>query len=68
MPLLIDGYNLLHAAGLARRRYGPGGLEKARGSLLGFLAASLGNETSQTTVVFDAAAPPPGAEIGRAHV
>ena len=32
MPLpyhLIDGYNLLHAAGLAREKYGPGDLERA---------------------------------------
>lgn len=61
MPLLIDGYNLLHAAGLARRRYGPGGLEKARRSLLAFLAGSLGAEASEATVVFDAASPPAGA-------
>jgi predicted RNA-binding protein with PIN domain len=61
MAILIDGYNLLHAAGLGRARYGPGGLEKARRALLGALAASLGTEREHTTVVFDAAGAPPGA-------
>jgi predicted RNA-binding protein with PIN domain len=32
--LLIDGYNLLHAAGLVRRRYGPGGFQRVRDQLL----------------------------------
>ncbi len=32
--LLIDGYNLLHAAGLGRARYGPGDLQRARQALL----------------------------------
>ena len=31
---LFDGYNLLHAAGLARANYGPGDLERARTALL----------------------------------
>ncbi len=55
MSLLIDGYNLLHAAGLIGRRLGPGGLERARGALLGLLAASLTpEEAARTIVVFDA--------------
>lgn len=55
MSLLIDGYNLLHAAGLMGRRLGPGGLERARAALLGFLAASLTpEELARTIVVFDA--------------
>ncbi len=55
MALLIDGYNLLHAAGLMGRRLGPGGLERARSALLSFLAASLTpEEIARTIVVFDA--------------
>jgi len=55
--LLIDGYNLLHAAGLGRRRFGRGGLELARTKLLQKLAADLADEVCRdTVVVFDAAA------------
>jgi len=54
---LIDGYNLMHAAGLMKTRFGPGGLEKARRGLVGILAASLGAEAANTTVVFDARVP-----------
>lgn len=55
MSLLIDGYNLLHAAGLMGRRLGPGGLERARAGLLSLLAASLTpEEIPRTIVVFDA--------------
>lgn len=57
---IIDGYNLLHAAGLARRRYGPGQLERCRARLLDFLATHLTDpELERTTVVFDAADAPP---------
>lgn len=60
MALLIDGYNLLHAAGLLGRRLGPGGLERARGALLSFLASSLTpEEAARTVVVFDAGASAP---------
>lgn len=55
MRILIDGYNLMHAAGLMKLRFGPGGLEKARRALLGLLAGSLGEDAGHTTVVFDAA-------------
>lgn len=58
MHYLIDGYNLMHAAGLMRTRFGPGGLEKARRALLGVLAGSLGEDAANTTVVFDAANDP----------
>jgi uncharacterized protein len=59
--LIIDGYNLLHAAGLARRRYGPGQLERCRAQLLAYLANHLTDaERERATVVFDAAAAPPG--------
>lgn len=66
MPLpyhLIDGYNLLHAAGLARASYGPGDLGRARTALLLRVAEGLDDpERERTTVVFDAADPPPDAE------
>lgn len=58
--LLIDGYNLMHAAGLARRRYGPRQLERSRLQLLRHLARHLtAAERERTTIVFDAAAAPP---------
>lgn len=54
--LLIDGYNLLHAAGLARTRYGPGDFERVRNRLLRLLAFRLdADERARTTIVFDAA-------------
>jgi len=53
--LIIDGYNLMHAAGMARRRYGPGGLEKSRNWLLNHLASHLTEaQRGRTTIVFDA--------------
>jgi hypothetical protein len=59
--LIIDGYNLLHAAGLARRRYGPRQLERCRAQLLAYLAKHLTRaERERATVVFDAAGAPPG--------
>lgn len=63
MPfLIIDGYNLMHAAGMARARYGPGELEKRRMRFLKFLSDRLSPEqTGRTTVVFDAADAPAGA-------
>jgi hypothetical protein len=72
MSILIDGYNLMHAAGLMKPRFGPGGLEKARRALLGILAASLGKDAERTTVVFDARPPShsvgePGQSLGSAH-
>jgi hypothetical protein len=56
MRILIDGYNLMHASGLMPARLGPGGLEKARRTLLGLLAGSLGQSARTATVVFDAQA------------
>ena len=59
--LLVDGYNLMHAAGMARLRYGPGELERCRGRFLRFLRRHLtAYESSRTTVVFDAADAPLG--------
>src|SRR5688572_18723775 len=59
---LIDGYNLLHAAGLARETYGSGDLERARFALLVRVADGLDDaQRGRTSVVFDAADPPPDA-------
>lgn len=59
--LIIDGYNLLHAAGLARASYAPGDLQRQRHQLLVRLAKSLSTEECQRcTVVFDAIEAPTG--------
>lgn len=61
MPLMIDGYNLLHASGVLPSRAGPATLERARAALLGFLANALDERERKTTViVFDASNAPPG--------
>lgn len=61
MALLIDGYNLMHAAAFVGRGHGPGGLERSRQALLDFVAESLDEKQRRaTTVVFDAAQAPPG--------
>ncbi len=61
MPLLIDGYNLLHATGIVGRGSGPGGLERSRLALLNFLAHALDPaDLPHTTVVFDAHDAPSG--------
>lgn len=58
--LIIDGYNLMHAAGLARARYGPGDLARRRHRLLQRLKTILSEQQRRrTTVVFDAWEPPP---------
>jgi uncharacterized protein len=60
MALLIDGYNLLHAAGIFPAS-GPPTLERARVALLDFLIERLpAKDVSRTTIVFDAAQAPPG--------
>jgi uncharacterized protein len=52
---IIDGYNLMHAWGLARRHYGPGDLQRSRERFLNQLAQRLTDaERMRTTVVFDA--------------
>lgn len=65
MPLtyhLVDGYNLLHAAGLARATYGPDDYERVRFALLVKIAEGLDDASrARTTVVFDAFDPPAGA-------
>jgi hypothetical protein len=58
--LIIDGYNLMHAVGLARRTYAPGQLQRCRTQLLRLLASHLaGPERERTTIVFDAGEAPP---------
>jgi hypothetical protein len=59
--LIIDGYNLMHAAGLARARYGPGDLQRQRHRLLVRLTSALtAEERIRCTVVFDAIEAPSG--------
>jgi uncharacterized protein len=54
MALLIDGYNLVHVAGILGQGVGPGSLQRARLALLNFLAESLEpGDLARTTVVFD---------------
>jgi len=61
MPLLIDGYNLLHATDIFGEGSGPGSFQRSREALLAFLARSLNDaERPHTTVVFDAAEAPAG--------
>ena len=56
---IIDGYNLMHAVGLARKKYGPGGLERCRTQFLRYLLSRINpDELERTTVVFDAADAP----------
>ena len=60
--LLIDGYNVLFAAGLARKQYGPGQFEACRRRLLQGRADRIGEEQRlRTTIVFDAQEAPSGA-------
>jgi predicted RNA-binding protein with PIN domain len=58
MPLIIDGYNLLHVTGVSGKR---GDLQGSREALLRLLAATIdAKQRPQTTIVFDAADAPPG--------
>lgn len=58
--VLIDGYNLLHAAGLAKARYAPGELQRRRAKMLQKLVELVDPAAlSRTTVVFDARRDPP---------
>jgi uncharacterized protein len=59
--LLVDGYNLMHAVGMFRRRYGPGEFAKWRDRFLHYLSQHLTpRERERTTVVFDAPSSGPG--------
>jgi predicted RNA-binding protein with PIN domain len=61
MPILIDGYNLMYAAGIVGPGSGKGGLERSRSALARFVGESLEPaERSRAIVVFDAAGAPPG--------
>ncbi len=60
VDVLIDGYNLLHAAGLAKRSYAPGELERRRARLLSRLKDLVEPAMlPRMTVVFDARVNPP---------
>lgn len=67
MHILIDGYNLLHAAGVFGEERGPGGFEASRRALLDALAHLLGDAREKATVVFDAADAPPGLPARMVH-
>lgn len=54
MTYLIDGYNLLHAVGLANRNMPAKGLERARTRLLDWLAETIRGRSDLLRVVFDA--------------
>lgn len=59
--LIIDGYNLLHAAGLSQARYAPAELQRQRHRLLIRLAGMLtAEERLRCTVIFDAIEAPSG--------
>jgi predicted RNA-binding protein with PIN domain len=61
MALIIDGYNLLHAAGILGGGVGSGGLERSRLAMLNFVAESLDDRQRTTTsIVFDARNAPRG--------
>jgi predicted RNA-binding protein with PIN domain len=55
MNFLIDGYNLMHLIGLARPGLPAGGLQRARGRFLDWLAESAEGRSVAVHVVFDAA-------------
>jgi uncharacterized protein len=61
MPLLIDGYNLLHVSGVFGTGTALTELHRSREALLAFLAAALEPaQRKHSTIVFDAAGAPPG--------
>lgn len=60
MRWLIDGYNLMHAAGAMNARRGGTRFLQARRRFLGKMAVALGPLVDETVVVFDASHPPAG--------
>ncbi|WP_165244330.1 NYN domain-containing protein [Paludisphaera soli] len=58
MRWLIDGYNVMHAAGVVDSKMGRHRFRDARQRFLDHLARSLGELAGETTVVFDANQPP----------
>src|SRR5579875_1104072 len=68
MRTLIDGYNVMFAAGLMGQRFGPDGLRKARTRFLNDLARAFGPvESHLTTVVFDVHKAPEGRPAESRH-
>jgi len=66
--LIVDGYNLLHAAGLSRARYAPRDLQRQRHKLLARLSGLLNDrERRHCTVAFDAFDAPPGLPRRSSH-
>jgi uncharacterized protein len=55
VTFLIDGYNLMHAFGLARRDMPAGALQKARQRFLDWLAGAVDGRNAAVRVVFDSA-------------
>jgi predicted RNA-binding protein with PIN domain len=53
VTFLIDGYNLMHASGLARRDMPSGALQKARQRFLDWLADAIEGRNAAIRVVFD---------------
>ena len=58
MRWLIDGYNVMHAAGIVDSKMGRHRFRQARRRFLDQIASSLGDLAAETTVVFDANQPP----------
>ena len=58
MTFLIDGYNLMHAVGLARKSLPAGDLKRARTRLLDWLADAAKGRDSTMRVVFDGQSAP----------
>src|SRR5947208_39860 len=54
MRYLIDGYNLMYALGLVRKNGGRAGWDRARRTMLDWLADQLAKEAGKVTVIFDA--------------
>jgi predicted RNA-binding protein with PIN domain len=68
MRTLIDGYNVMYAAGLMGKRFGHDGLRRARTRFLNDLHTKLGPvEAHLTTVVFDASKVPDGLPAESRH-
>jgi hypothetical protein len=68
MRTLIDGYNVMFAAGLLGKKFGPDGFRKVRTRFLNDIASKMGpTEAHLTTVVFDAKKVPEGLPATMRH-